>query len=233
MRIDKFLSECGICSRKEAQKAAKCGDITVDGKIIKKADTHINPDENILCLHGKEITYKKYTYIIMNKPEGYISATDDDRQKTVLDLLDEKYRKLGLFPCGRLDKNTVGLLILTNNGDLCHKLISPKHHAEKVYRFKSERIVTEEDRQRLENGIKLDDIITKPAKVVLYDDRMSGEITLTEGKYHQIKRMFEAVCNKIVFLERIEFAGIKLDTSLERGEWREAAKNEENILLSH
>ena len=232
MRIDKFLSEAAICSRSEASKAARSGKITVDGVVVKRADLHIDPEKNIVTYLGAPVGYKKFTYIMLNKPEDYISATDDPREKTVLDLLDERSRKLGLFPAGRLDKNTLGLLILTNDGELCHRILSPKNHVAKTYFFRSERDITEDDRIRLENGINLDGELTKPAKVRLIDSR-SGEITITEGKFHQIKRMLEAVCNKVTYLERIEFAGIPLDNTLSRGEWRELTKAEEEILKAH
>lgn len=230
MRIDKFLTEMGICSRTEAAKAARIGGIAVDGKVVKKSDIHIDPNVNKITFLGREINYKKYTYIMLNKPDGYISATDDPREKTVLELLDDRHRRLGLFPCGRLDKNTLGLLILTNDGELCHKLLSPKHHVAKVYYFHSERMITDDDKKRLEAGVNLDGELTKPAKLELCDDKMSGRLTLTEGKFHQVKRMLEAVCNKITYLERVEFAGIPLDSSLERGQWRELTEAEENIL---
>ena len=232
MRIDKFLSEMAICSRSEASKAARSGAITVDGVAIKKADAHIDPEKNLVCFHGQPVVYKKFTYIMLNKPDGYISATDDPREKTVLELLDERSRKLGLFPAGRLDKNTFGLLILTNDGELCHRLLSPKNHVAKKYRFEVERDITEEDRQRLESGVMLDDEPTKPARVELSGAR-SGVITITEGKFHQIKRMFEVVCNKVTYLERIEFGGVLLDEKLSRGEWRELTEEEIDILRNH
>ena len=231
MRIDKFLSEAAVCTRSEASKAARAGGVTVDGVTVKRADLHIDPETNVVTYLGERVVYKKFTYIMLNKPEGYISATDDPRERTVLELLDERSRRLGLFPAGRLDKNTLGLLILTNDGALCHRLLSPKNHVEKTYFFRSERDVTEEDRQRLESGVILDGELTKPARVAL-DDSRSGRITVTEGKFHQIKRMLEAVCNKIVFLERIEFAGIPLDPSLGRGEWRELTDDEISRLRS-
>lgn len=231
MRIDKFLSEAAVCTRSEASKAARAGGITVDGVTVKRADLHIDPETSVVTYLGERAVYKKFTYIMLNKPEGYISATDDPRERTVLELLDERSRRLGLFPAGRLDKNTLGLLILTNDGALCHRLLSPKNHVEKTYFFRSERDVTEEDRQRLESGVILDGELTKPARVAL-DDSRSGRITVTEGKFHQIKRMLEAVCNKIVFLERIEFAGIPLDPSLGRGEWRELTDGEISRLRS-
>ena len=231
MRIDKFLSEAAVCTRSEASKAARAGGVTVDGVTVKRADLHIDPETSVVTYLGERVVYKKFTYIMLNKPEGYISATDDPRERTVLELLDERSRRLGLFPAGRLDKNTLGLLILTNDGALCHRLLSPKNHVEKTYFFRSERDLTEEDRQRLESGVILDGELTKPARVAL-DDSRSGRITVTEGKFHQIKRMLEAVCNKIVFLERIEFAGIPLDPSLGRGEWRELTDDEISRLRS-
>ncbi len=225
MRIDKFLSEMGVCSRSEASKLAKKGELTVDGLPVKRTDAHIEPGVNEVRLKGELIGYKKFTYIMLNKPDGYISATEDGRESTVLELLGERERKLGLFPVGRLDKNTTGLLILTNDGELSHRLLSPKFHVAKVYAFTAERRITEDDRRRLEAGVKIDDFVTKPAKVELSDD-CSGRITITEGKFHQVKRMLEAVCNKIVTLERVEFAGIPLDTSLGRGDWRELTDDE-------
>lgn len=232
MRIDKFFSEMGLLSRSETRKAAKSGAICVDGVPIKAADTHVDPDKNVITYLGRRVEYKKFTYIMLNKPEGYISATDDMRERCVLELLGERERRLGLFPCGRLDKNTLGLLILTNDGELCHRLLSPKYHVSKVYYFKAERIVTDEDHKRLENGVTIDGELTKPAKLTLCDDRMSGYLTITEGKFHQVKRMLEAVCNKVVYLERVEFAGIPLDTTLERGQWRELTADEEAHLRS-
>ncbi len=233
MRIDKFLSESGICTRSECRKAARAGKITVDGVIVKAADAHIDPDKNIVCYMGETVRYKKFTYLMLNKPDGYISSTDDPREHTVLELLDDRRRKLGLFPCGRLDKNTLGLLILTNDGELCHRLLSPKFHVSKVYFFHSERIITDDDCRRLESGVMLDGEMTKPALLKLGEDRMSGWLTITEGKFHQVKRMLEAVCNKITYLERVEFAGIPLDPTLARGEWRELIADEEAILQSY
>ena len=232
MRIDKFLSEMAVCSRSEASKAARSGGITVDGQPVKRADVHIDPERNTVCYFGQPVAYKKFTYIMLNKPDGYISATDDPRERTVLELLDERSRKLGLFPAGRLDKNTLGLLILTNDGELCHRLLSPKNHVEKRYYFETERNITEEDKQKLESGVDLDGERTKPAKLALSGDR-SGVITITEGKFHQIKRMFEVVCNKVVYLERIEFGGIELDRNLARGEWRELTAGEIETLRKH
>ena len=226
MRIDKFMSECGLLSRTECKKAVKAGQITVDGAVVKASDIQIDPDKNVITYLGSPVSYKKYTYIMLNKPDGYISATEDGKEHTVLELLDDRERKLGLFPCGRLDKNTLGLLLLTNDGELCHRLLSPKHHVPKTYLFRAERLITEEDHRRLEAGVTIDGELTKPASLTLGSDRMSGYLTITEGKFHQVKRMLEAVCNKVTYLERVEFAKIPLDTALERGEWRELTEAE-------
>jgi len=233
MRIDKLISSCGIASRTEITRAASKGLITVDGKPIKKASEHIDPKVNRVVYCGEEVIYREFTYIMLNKPQGYVCSTDDPRDKTVLELLPERLQKLELFPCGRLDKDTTGLVILTNNGQLAHRMLSPKHHVEKVYFFGSRDKVTEDDVKRLEPGIALEDgYVTKPAKIEMIDDKL-GYITLTEGKYHQIKRMLEAVDNKITMLERVSFAGIPLDKTLERGKWRELSREEEALLESY
>ena len=234
MRIDKFLSNMGIASRSESSRAARQGQILVNGVAVKKADTHIDPDADEIVFCGRVITYRKYTYILMNKPDGVVSATEDGRDKTVIDLLPEELRKLNLFPCGRLDKHTLGLVMLTDNGELAHRLLSPKHHVKKRYRFESKFEMSDADREYLERGATLEDgYVTKPSEIELFEDRKSGIITLTEGKYHQIKRMLESVENKITYLERISFGPLSLDDSLSRGEWRylteeEIKKLEEN-----
>lgn len=221
----------GKATRSESAKLAKCGKITVNGNIIKKADLHIDPEKDIVCINGATVRYKQYAYIMLNKPEGYVSATDDEREKTVLDLLGDEERRLGLFPCGRLDKNTLGLVILTNDGDSAHKCLSPKHHVDKVYKFECKFPLNDENVKNLESGVDIGGYFTKPCKISLYNET-SGEITLTEGKYHQIKRMFESIDNKITYLERLSFGGIKLDESLERGEWRFLTENEEKLFIN-
>ena len=155
-----------------------------------------------------------------------MSATEDGREKTVIDLLPEQERRKNLFPCGRLDKNTLGLIILTNDGEGAHKLLSPKNHVSKTYKFESKFPLSEEDKKKIEGGIDIGGYVTKPCQIDL-----EGKITITEGKYHQIKRMLEAVSNKITYLERISFGGLKLDESLGRGEWRYLTDEEEKMLL--
>ena len=232
MRIDKFLSSHGIASRSEAAKAAKAGLVSVNGEKVRDLSRHIDPDRDVVAYDGEVISYNEYVYVMLNKPDGYISATDDPRQKTVLELLDDRLKKRGLFPCGRLDIDTLGLLILTDDGQTAHRLISPKHHAEKVYKFGCANELSDDDISRLESGVDLDDgYHTLPAKV-RYEGEKTGYITLTEGKYHQIKRMFAAVGNKITYLERVSFGGVILDESLERGEYRYLTEEEVRLLTN-
>lgn len=221
MRLDKFLVSTGKISRSDAGRAARGGKITVDGVVEKRADRQIDPDQNVITLYGEPITYRRFTYIMLNKPDGVVSATEDGRDRTVLDLLPDELRRIGLFPCGRLDKHTLGLVLLTNNGPLGHRLLSPRHHVEKRYLYTCRSPLCEDDRLLLERGVTLDGgYMTKPARIRASEDGLSGEITLIEGKYHQIKRMFEAVDNKIVTLERVSFGPLVLDERLPRGEWR-------------
>lgn len=228
MRLDKFLGITGCCSRSDAKKAIRAGNVLCNGIAARSPDIHIDPDNDEICFCGKTVTYRKYTYIMLNKPDGYVSATEDGRDKTVLDLLPADMKKDKLFPCGRLDKNTLGLMLLTNNGELSHRILSPKNHVEKRYYFKAKAAMSEDDARRFEGGVTLEDgYVTKPAEIELFADGYEGIITLHEGKYHQIKRMLEALDNKIVYLERISFANLKLDESgLERGEWRYLNENE-------
>lgn len=233
MRLDKFLSETGTATRSESKKAARSGGVTLNGVAVRDLSVHIDPENDRVTYMDSPVIYQKNIYIMMNKPDGVISATEDGNETTVLELLPEKYRKMEIFPCGRLDKNTLGLLILTNNGALAHRLLSPKCHVEKTYRFECERPLTDGDVELLCKGVDIGEkSSTQPAKVSLTSSR-SGEISVTEGKFHQIKRMFQAVCNKITYLERIRFADIPLDTTLARGEWRELTDEEREILEKH
>ena len=233
MRLDKFLVSTGKISRSDAGRAARGGKITVNGIVEKKADRHIDPDKDVVTLHGERIVYRRYTYILLNKPAGYVSATEDGRDPTVLTLLPEELQRIGLFPCGRLDKYTLGLMLLTNDGDLSHRLLSPRHHVEKRYAYTCRHPLSSEDMERLEGGVELEDgYVTKPARMLAEDQSLSGIIILTEGKYHQIKRMFEAVDNKIETLERVTFGPLTLDPSLSRGEWRYLTDDEIALLQS-
>ena len=230
MRLDKFLSNMGKATRSESGKLVRQGKVLINGIPAKKSDVQINPDVDVITLNGVNVQYKKFTYIMLNKPEGYVSATDDPNEKTVLDLVDPEDRRKGLFPCGRLDKNTLGLVILTNDGENAHRLLSPKHHVSKVYKFEALSPISKEDIKALENGVDIGGYFTKPCVVKLTGEK-SGEITLTEGKYHQIKRMLETIDNKITYLERISFGNIELDSGLARGQWRYLTPEEEGVFL--
>lgn len=233
MRIDKFLSEQGIASRKEAAKAAKGGGVLINGVAVKDLSTHIDPDLADVIYLGRRVEYKKFIYVMLNKPEGYVSATDDPHLPFVTELLPDELRKRDLFPVGRLDKDTVGLMILTNNGQLAHSLLSPKRHVEKDYYFTAKVPMREGVEEYFRDGVTLaDGYECKSAKIVLDNDRMGGIITLTEGKYHQIKRMVAASDNRVVSLERISFGGISLDKELDRGQWRYLTTEEIALLES-
>ena len=227
MRLDKFLTSNGCCSRTEAKRAVRAGAVLVNGVAPRSSDIAIDPEIDRIVFQGKHIVYRKYVYIMLNKPEGYVSATEDGKDKTVLELLPPDALRPGLFPCGRLDKNTLGLMLITDDGDLAHKLLAPKSHVSKTYRFKSKFPMSRADAERFEGGVTLEDgYVTLPAKIELDNDSLGGYITLTEGKYHQIKRMLDALDNKITYLERITFGNLTLDGSLERGEWRYLTEEE-------
>lgn len=231
MRLDKFFSDMGVLSRSECKRAVRSGAVSVNGRTAQKSDMQVDPGQDEIIYKGERIGYERFTYIMLNKPKGYISATDDKRKKTVLDLLEPRLAARELFPCGRLDIDTTGLLILTNDGQLAHALLSPKHHAEKVYRFECESRLPEDSPERVARGLVLDDgYECLSASLVLDAEGNGGKITLREGKFHQIKRMAHTLGSEIVELERIEFGGVPLDPSLERGEYR-ALTDEEIALL--
>ena len=194
----------------------------------------IDPEVDKVLVNGEEIFYRKYIYLMMNKPDGVISATFDNRDETVIDLLEIEHQVFEPFPVGRLDKDTVGLLLLTNDGELNHRLISPKWKVDKVYYAKIDKKVTEADIKKFKNGITLDDGYTcKEAKLEILESSDSGSevmITIQEGKFHQVKRMFEAVDKSVVYLKRVEFGTLQLDEDLEEGEYRELTEEEVAIL---
>ncbi len=233
MRIDKFISDSGVATRREAQRAARAGQVVVDGAAVKDLSKHIDPQIVKVVYAGREILYRKYTYIMLNKPAGYVSATEDSRLPVVTELLSDELRKIDLFPVGRLDRDTTGLMILTNNGKLAHALLTPKHHVAKEYFFTAAEPLPDNAEMLFRNGVTLaDGYECKSAELSLLSDRKSGMITLTEGKYHQIKRMIASVGNKVTSLERVSFAGIPLDTALSRGEYRYLT-DEEICKLEH
>ena len=225
MRLDKFLSVTATATRSEAGKAARAGQITVNGVPVKKADVQIDPDKDKVTYCGTPVAYKQYHYVLLNKPDGYVSATEDGRDPTVLERLPPQYTAFGLFPCGRLDKHTLGLMLLTNDGQLAHRLLSPRNHVEKSYAFCVKFPLSGEDVAALESGVDIGGYVTKPSRVELTGER-EGVIFITEGKYHQIKLMMSAVHNQITYLERLTFGALSLDARLARGEWRELTSEE-------
>lgn len=234
MRLDRFLSDMGVCSRTQTKKAVRDGGVAVNGIAVKKSDVQIDPEKDTVIYMGERIAYQQYTYVMLNKPKGYISATDDKSKKTVLDLLSPRLCARELFPCGRLDIDTTGLLILTNDGKLAHALLSPKHHADKVYRFVTDKRLPDDAPAKVRQGLVLDDGYECLSAVLELDAvGCGGRITLHEGKYHQIKRMAHTLGSEIVELERIEFAGVGLDPSLRSGEYRELTESELAMLEKH
>ncbi|NFN95078.1 rRNA pseudouridine synthase [Clostridium botulinum] len=233
-RLDKIISNLGYGSRKEAKVLARKGLIEVDGKIIKDSSVTIDPEKSVVKINGEEIFYRKYIYLMMNKPTGVISATHDSKDETVIDLLELDHQIFNPFPVGRLDKDTVGLLLLTNDGEFNHRMISPKWHVDKVYYAKIDKEVNEKDQQAFKKGVVLDDgYKCLEAKLDIISASPEGSevrITIQEGKYHQVKRMFEACDKKVVYLKREEFGGLILDENLEEGEYRELSDEELAIL---
>ena len=212
MRIDKLISESGVASRKEAAKAARSGGVIVDGVAVRDLSAHIDPDRAEVIYLGRRINYRRFYYVMLNKPEGYVSATEDSRLPVVTELLSDELRKIELFPVGRLDRDTVGMMILTNDGQSAHDLLSPKHHVTKEYRFKCDEPLPLGTEERFANSITLaDGYECKSAELYLDTDRLGGRIVLTEGKYHQIKRMVASFHNRVSYLERVTFADIPLD----------------------
>lgn len=233
-RLDKVLSNLGYGSRKEIKQAVRKGLIEVNGELVKDNGIQVDPESDRIIVNGEEIFYRKYIYLMMNKPDGVVSATVDNRDETVIDLLEVEHQVFNPFPIGRLDKDTVGLLLLTNDGELNHRLIAPKWKVDKIYYAKIDKKVTEDDVKKFKKGITLDDgYLCKEANLEILNATDEGSevmVTIQEGKFHQVKRMFEAVGKSVVYLKRVEFGTLKLDEDLEEGEYRELTEEEINIL---
>lgn len=219
MRLDKFLCDNNIGTRSQVKEYIKKGQVTVNGQPAGKPETKVDETSDTVTFQGREVHYRKYAYYMLNKPEGVVSATNDNTAPTVVSLLAVPEQK-DLFPVGRLDKDTTGLLLLTNDGVLAHDLLSPKKHVDKTYLVKPEKQLSEEDIHRLESGLDIgDDKPTAPAKAELTEN---GELLLTihEGRFHQVKRMLQALDNQVLALERVRFGPLSMDPSLPRGEYR-------------
>ncbi len=226
LRLDKFFTTVGRLSRRETALAVKRGDIAVNGTPVRRADAKVDPDADTVTYLGEVIVYREFVYLWLNKPAGYVSATEDTRLPVVTELAPPEYARLSLFPCGRLDRDTVGLLLLTNDGALSHALLSPRRGVEKVYRFRVDAPLPREAEERLLAGMLLGEERCKSTILSADGDRMGGTVTLTEGKYHEVKRMMAALGSPVSYLERISFAGIPLDGGLARGECRPATEEE-------
>lgn len=229
LRLDKFLCEMNIGSRSQVKTYLKQRLVTVNGGIVLKPETKIDEEKDTVAFKGEALCYKKYVYYMLNKPQGVVSATEDKQCRTVTELLkDTGYHDL--FPVGRLDKDTEGLLILTNDGVLAHNLLSPKKHASKVYYVMLEKELGREAAERLEKGVDIGERrLTLPAKVELLDGK-SIHLTITEGKFHQVKRMLQAVDNRVIFLKRVAMNGLWLPDSLPAGHYRELTEDELSLL---
>ncbi|KXT77575.1 pseudouridine synthase [Streptococcus sp. DD13] len=235
MRLDKFLVECGVGSRTTVKGILKDGRVLVNDQPEKSPKRHIEETKDRVQLDGVDLAYEKFVYYLLNKPKGVLSATKDARKQTVLDLLDQAARQKDVFPVGRLDQDTHGLLLLTNNGALAHALLSPKKHVSKVYRAKVQGIMTVEDQECFERGISLKDFTTLPAHLqILEIDEVSEtslvEITVAEGKYHQVKRMVAACGKEVLDLQRLSMGPLTLDESLQLGEYRRLHSQELSAL---
>ncbi|OKL36196.1 pseudouridine synthase [Domibacillus mangrovi] len=233
MRLDKMLANSGIGTRKEVKKLLKDGGVTVNGSMVKDAKIHVDPAVDKVYLFDEPVRYREFIYLMMNKPDGVVSATEDKRDETVIDLLDESHKHFEPHPVGRLDKDTEGMLLLTNDGQLSHSLLSPKRHVGKTYFAQIKGNVTEEDVHAFDKGVTLEDgYVTKPAKLIILSSGAESEIelTITEGKFHQVKRMFIAVDKEVLYLKRLSMGPLALDESLELGEYRELTEEEVRIL---
>ncbi|MFS0751065.1 pseudouridine synthase [Oceanobacillus sp. 1P07AA] len=228
MRLDKLLANMGVGSRKEVKQLVKSKRITVNEAIVKDSGMHVEPEHGRVSVDDELVSYQKNIYLMMHKPPGVISATSDNRDRTVIDLLSADEKKFDPFPVGRLDKDTEGLLLITNDGKLAHRLTSPKKHVEKVYIAKVSGEFPVNIIKQFKEGLTLEDgYQTKPAKLEILDKQSNEvKITITEGKYHQIKRMFIAVGYKVTYLKRIQMGDLQLDERLPIGNYRSLTEDE-------
>lgn len=234
MRLDKFLCETGFGTRSQVKEMLKKGQVTVNGVAAKKPEQKIDEQKDQITCQGKTASYEKYVYYMLHKPAGVVSATEDKREKTVLDLLKSEDRRDGIFPVGRLDKDTEGFLLLTDDGDLAHRLLSPRKHVDKTYYAKIAGSVTEAHIERFREGLDIgDEKKTLPAMLeILASKTETSEIRITihEGRFHQVKRMFEAVGCKVIYLKRLSMGAVVLDETLAPGDYRPLNEKERELL---
>lgn len=232
MRLDKFLKETGFGTRKEVKIIIRQKRVQVNDSIINNDGLNIDENNDIVKVDNNVVSYVKNIYIMLNKPQGVVSATADNVHQTVIDLINE-YKHLNLFPVGRLDIDTVGLLLITNDGELSHNLLSPKKHVDKTYLLTTDLPLSKEDIEIIENGVMIDNELTLPAQLEFLNKDNSYYLTIKEGKFHQVKRMIQAVNKKVTFLKRISFGPLKLDENLEIGKYRLLTNEEIELLNKH
>ena len=238
LRLDKVLTHMGYGSRSEIKKYVKQGLIMVNDIRVKDSGLHVHPETDVILIDGEQVIYKEFIYVMLHKPPGVVSATEDNRDRTVLDLLAPELLAFEPFPVGRLDKDTEGLLLLTNDGKLSHELLSPKRHVPKTYLALVSGDVNGEDVEQFAKGVTLDDgYVTLPGELVILEQERQGdevlsriELTIHEGKFHQVKRMFESVGKKVLYLKRLRMGNLNLDASLKLGEYRELTVEELGLL---
>ena len=233
MRLDKLLSNMGYGSRKEIKVLVKSKSVEINGIVAKDVSMHVDNEKDEILVSGEKVIYTEFIYLMMNKPPGVISATEDKKDQTVIDLLDPIDQHFQPFPVGRLDKDTEGLLLITNDGQLTHQLLSPKKHVPKLYFAEIEGMVTEEDILAFNEGVILEDgYLTKPGNLTVLrsGDTSVIELDITEGKFHQVKRMFEAVGKRVTYLKRLKMGSLELDSTLKLGQYRPLTESELEIL---
>lgn len=235
MRLDKYLADCGLGSRSQVKGLLKQKRVTVNGQTETSPKRVIDESQTKVALDGEPLVYEKYLYYLLNKPKGVVSATEDKRFKTVLDLLDERARQKEVFPVGRLDIDTHGLLLLTNNGQLAHAMLSPKKHVAKIYLAQVSGLMDDSDSAYFAKGIELEDFTCQPAHLEILERDEAEQcslvkITISEGKFHQIKRMVKACGKEVVDLQRLSMGPLRLDGQLQRGEFRRLMPEEREAL---
>ena len=228
MRLDKFLKDTGFGTRKEVKNLIRWGAVRVDGRTAKTADMKVDPEKSRISVNGQRVVYREFIYLMLNKPYGYVSATEDNVYPTVTQLVPPEYSHFDIFPVGRLDVDTEGLLILTNDGKFAHNVTSPKKQIAKKYFVIPEKPITDEDKKAFASGMNLGDFTAMPARLEECDG--GCYVTIFEGKFHQVKRMFEKVGNSVTYLKRVQIGKLSLDEKLELGEIKELSEGDLELL---
>ncbi len=233
-RLDKIIASQGKYSRSEVKKLIKAGLVTLNGEKVKSADIKADAQKDTITVDGESLSYKKHIYIMLNKPQGVVSATDDPVHKTVIDLVPPALFRQGLFPAGRLDGDTTGFVLITDDGDFAHRILSPKNHIMKTYHASLDRPLSEKDIKKFTEGIELrDGTLCLEAQVkMLTEAPPVAEVKIHEGKYHQVKRMFAALGNRVITLRRVKMGGLALDETLKEGQCREITDKELELIVS-